>query len=483
MHVSPRVDVVSDRAATALAPAVLPFSQNIVFENNRLRYDFTLPWFGPLLRPFLRSRAHRIERRCQAGDTSPTDSAWWGPAAAMSPTACAALATACLLSMLVGYGGALLTQTNAHAAKVYGIDDTALSVGLAIARAGVAGALLFSLIADRYGRRTFIVRAALAHAVVTATTGLAPTFALFIAGHTLVRSLDTALGIALAVLVAESIPAANRAYAVAMVGVIGGFGIFVASMLLPVAAAGRAGLAAVHLLELLAIPLILSARHGMTESPRYLAHTQERVRISEVISPPYRRSLAKAGGALFLGLLFLGPATELTNRYLDNQRHFSSSRIVVFLLLSSLPFLPMTIFGARHADLRGRKPVVIAGVTGATLAYVCVFVVGPPWIWPLGPLASAFAAPGYAAISVYGTELFPTRIRSTAGTLVNLLGVAGSATGLLLAGFLATYHATGTAIACLGIFPLLAVAVCAVTFPETARLELETTSNEAPSTH
>ena len=461
--------------------AILPFCCNVVVLDGRLRYDLALPWFGPLVRPFIRHRAHRLERRYADGDWGAARAAWWGPPTALDQQALNVLTTACLLSMLVGFGGSLLTQTNAYAAKVYGVADGTLGVGLAIARVGVAGALVLSLTADRYGRRPFIVRAAIAHALITALTGVAPTFGLFITGHTLLRCVDTALGIALAVLVAETIPATCRAYAVAMVGVIGGFGIFVASMLLPVAAAGRPGLAAVHLLQLAALPLILRSRHLLNESPRYLAHIAERVRPLELLSVQYRRRLAKAGGALFLGLMFLGPATELMNRYLDDQRHFSASRIVLFLLLSSLPFLPMTMIGARQADLRGRKPIVIIGVSGATLAYAGMFLVGEPWIWPLGPIAAVFAAPGYAAISVYATELFPTRMRNTAGTMVNLLGVAGAATGLVVTGLLANHIATGAAIACLAVFPLLAVAVVAVTFPETARAELERTSSEGPA--
>jgi MFS family permease len=458
----------------------LPFCTDVGFEDGRLTYTVALPWFGQLLRPFLRLRAMRVERAMRAGHRLP-GAAVWGPPAPMDEAAYGALATACLLSLLIGYGGALLTQTNAYAAKVYTVSDGALGVGLAIARAGVAPALVLGLMADRWGRRSFIARGVIVHLLLVGVTGLAPTFAIFIAGHTLVRAMDTALGVALAVLIAESIPAADRAYAVALVGVVGGFGIFLASLTLPVAAAGRTGLMIVHLLQLLALPVALRVSRHLRESSRYLSHSSERPRLSEFAALPYRRNLLKAGGALLCVFVFLGPATELTNRYLDTERHFSPGRIVLYLIVSSLPFLPMTVVGSRQADLRGRKPVAVAGIVGATAAYVALFLVGAPWIWALGPLGSAFAAPGYAAASVYATELFPTRLRATAGTLLQTFGVVGAAIGLICVGALSSSLGTGHSIACLGVFTIAAAVIVVGTFPETARKSLEVTSGELPS--
>lgn len=109
-----------------------------------------------------------------------------------------------------------------------------------------------------------------------------------------------------------------RAYSVALVGVFGGLGMFTASMLLPLAARGAPGLAAVHLIQLAALPVTTRTRPRLVESARYTAHAAERASISEVLRPPYRRNMVKAGGALFLGLLFLGPAVESMNRYLEH---------------------------------------------------------------------------------------------------------------------------------------------------------------------
>jgi putative MFS transporter len=462
---------------TATPTAALPFCE-VAFHPTDIEYRITAPFIGTIFRPLIWHRSRAIQRALAAGHPTPLAAPWWGPPAAMDETANVTLSLGCLLAALIGYGGALLTQTNAYAADVYGVGDAALGVGLAVTRVGVVIAVVLGLTADRFGRRSFINRAVVAQVMVTAITGLAPTFGIFIAGHTVIRALDTALGVALAVLVAESVPAAARAYSVALVGVFGGLGIFVASMLLPVASRGAPGLAAVHLIQLAALPVILRTRPRLVESARYTAHAAERGSISEVLRPPYRRIVAKAGGALFLGFLFLGPAVEFMNRYLDHDLGFSSAQILLFLLLSSLPFMPMTAIGARQADIRGRKPVAVLCISAAAVAYAAIFLVQSPWVWPLGPLASTFAAPGYAAISVYSSELFPTRLRSTAGTVVHLIGVAGAAVGLLLAGQLGERFGTGHGLALLVAFPLCAALLVAVSFPETANRELEDTSND-----
>jgi putative MFS transporter len=372
----------------------------------------------------------------------------------------------------------LLTATVPYAAKVYHQGDANLGVGLAVVRAGVLLASALASVADRRGRRNFLVVVSLAHCVATAVIGLAPTYSIYIGGHVVLRCLDTSIGIGLGVLVAELVPAGDRAYCVAMVGVVGGIGVALATVLLPVAASGRAGLSAVYLVQLLAIPVIWRTRHRLAESPRYLVHRREPHRWNEVLGPSYRGRLALAGGTLFLAFIFYAPAIEFANRYLDKVRGFPSSRIVLFGAVVSIPFLPMTILGARWADRRGRKLVAVPGVIGSTVLYALVYLLGGAPMWVCGFLASVFVAPALAAIGVYASELFPTRLRSTANTAVNAMGVVGSAIGLVIAGRLSDRLGIGRAVAVLAVFPVIAACVLGFRFPETARRSLEETSGD-----
>jgi predicted MFS family arabinose efflux permease len=386
-----------------------------------------------------------------------------------------------LITLLWSYGGgalSLLSLTLPYAADVYSVGNRSLATGLAVVRAGVLLALLLGPMADRFGRRRLVINAAIAHCVLAGAIGLAPTFELYIAGHVLLRCIDTALSIAIAILVAELVPAGSRAVALSLVGLAAGGGIVLAVMSLPLAAAGRAGFAAVYLLQLLAIPLILHAARHLAESPRFLRHVSEPHRYRDVLRGIYGRRLMLLGGTAFLAAAFTAPTLEFTTRYLSDTHGFSSFEIVVFLAVTGLPSFPMLILGGRLADLRSRKGIGIPLVGASTLAYAGFYLASGFLIWPLALAGAMLGSAGGAALAPYGSELFATRIRSEAQTLTLVMAVTGSAAGLAIVGVLSGSVGLGGSIAVLAVFPLVALVVVALGFPETARRELEETSGE-----
>ena len=91
---------------------------------------------------------------------------------------------------------------------------------------------------------------------------------------------------------------------------------------LPIAAAGRAGFAAVYLLQLLALPFVVHAGRRLRESPRFVAHVAERHGYRELLRRPLSRRVALVGGVAFLTAIFFAPTAEFFTRYLDDVRHF-----------------------------------------------------------------------------------------------------------------------------------------------------------------
>jgi MFS family permease len=78
------------------------------------------------------------------------------------------------------------------------------------------------------------------------------------------------------------------------------------------------------------------------------------------------------------------------------------------------------------------------------------------------------------ALGTYKTELFPTRSRARVGALFDVVGVAGSATGLVAVGYLSErWDDLGSAIGVMVFAPLLVAVVIIARFPETAARELE----------
>ena len=449
--------------------------------RHRVSYRLPVPYFGFLWAPWVARRARQVERAADAGEPLPSDTPWWAPPEPIAARASESLAALCLISLLWSYGGgalSLLSLTLPYAVDIYSVDNRGLATGLAVVRAGVLLALLLGPLADRFGRRRLVVAAACAHCALAGALGLAPSFELYIAGHFVLRCIDTALGIAIAVLVAEIVSAGSRAVALSLVGLAAGGGIVLAVMSLPLAAAGRGGFASVYLLQLLAIPAVLHAARHVAESPRFMRHADEPHRYRDVLGGIYRRRLLLIGGTTFLASAFTAPTLEFTTRYLHSGHGFSAFEIVVFLAVTGLPSFPMVLLGGRLADLTSRKGVGIPLVGASALAYAGFYLASGWLIWPLALAGAMLGSAGGAALAPYASELFATRIRSEAQTLTLVMGVTGSATGLATVGLLSGPLGLGPSISLLAVLPLVALAIVALSFPETARRELEDTSGE-----
>ena len=469
-----------------LTPRNLPVAADALLYavdgRHRVSYRLPVPYFGFLWAPWVARRARAVERAADAGEPLPSDTPWWAPPEPITARASESLAALCLISLLWSYGGgplSLVSLTLPYAADVYSVENSELATGLAIIRAGVLLALVLGPLADRFGRRRLVIGAACAHCVLAASIGLAPSFDSYIAGHLVLRCIDTALGIAITVLVAEIVSAGSRAVALSLVGLAAGGGIVLAVCSLPLAAAGRAGFASVYLLQLLAIPAILHAARHVAESPRFLRHADEPHRYREVFAGIYRRRLILIGCTTALAAAFTAPTLEFTTRYLDDEHGFSSFGIVLFLAVTGLPSFPMLLIGGGLSDTGSRKAVGIPLVGASALAYAGFYLASGWLIWPFALMGAMLGSAGGAALAPYVSELFATRMRAEAHTLALVMGVTGSAAGLGIVSLLSDHVGLGPSIALLAVLPLAGLALVAVAFPETARRELEDTSGES----
>jgi MFS family permease len=472
-----------------LPPETLPLTEGAELTRgpdgrHRVEYRIAVPYFRLLWALPVRRRARRIEAAADEGGDLPAGTPWWAPPVPQSPAETASIASIALIALATGYAGGtggLLTQTLPYAGKAYHAGDAALGVGLAVVRAGVLLALLVGPVADRRGRRRFVAVAAVVHCVLAAAVGLAPTFELYVAAHVVLRSLDAALTITLFVLAVELVPARNRTSIVSLLALASGGGSALAVVAIPLAALGHGGLIAAYALQLLALPLVLSAGRRIPESGRYLSHAAERHGLRELVAARgVRGRVMLLGLTVFLSSMFFAPLTEFFNRYLDKVQGLSPGAIVVFLAVTAAPAVPALIVGARMADLRGRKRVGLPLGAVGLVAYVGFLLAGPVLIWPLAAIGNALGSAAGVALVVYGPEMLPTRVRAAGNNAILALSVSGSAVGLVLAGVLGDRLGIGHGIALLAGFPLVAGAIVALRFPETAGRELEDTSGDLP---
>jgi predicted MFS family arabinose efflux permease len=226
---------------------------------------------------------------------------------------------------------------------------------------------------------------------------------------------------------------------------------------------------------------VLHAVRRLPESGRFRAHVRERHGLGELVAARgVRGRVALMGAAVFLSSVFFAPLTEFYNRYLEDVQGLSPGEIVVFLGVTTAPAAPAILVGARLADRGGRKRVGVPLGLLAVLFFTAFLLVGGIAIWPLAAIGNAIGAAAGVALVLYGPELLPTRVRAAGNSAIRVMSVTGSAVGLVAAGAIGEAIGIGGGVAVLAVFPLVAVAIVALRFPETAGRELEQTSGDLP---
>ncbi len=445
---------------------------------EEVRFRLAIPFFAFLFVPVVRRQFRRPP--VVAGDEgAEAAQPWWAPPDRFDQRTAIVLSLLCVMAIMGGYLGTLITQTITFAAESFDADEAAQGLTLALVRIGVLLALVITALSDRRGRRLLLLATAAAAIVVAATGAFAPNLVWLGISQTVARGLSTALGLLIGIVAAEELPAGSRAYGVSVLALVAGLGSGMCVWALPLADTGPDGWRILYLLPLLSLPLLLRVSRLLPESRRYHAHHDE-------TSPPADQSrlrlLAIAG---FLGSCFLAPASQFQNEFLRSERGFSAARISAFTLLTSTPAGIGVAVGGRLADVRGRRRVAAVGLVGGTVFTVGAYVAAGWPMWSFSAIGSIVAAASVPALGVYGPELFPTRQRGRANGIITLVGVVGSSVGLLAAGYLArSLGSFGAAMAVLAVSPLLLAALVITKFPETANQELEelNPSDAAPQT-
>lgn len=456
---------------------------------------------------------------------------WWAPPDRLDPRPATMLALLCTVQIIDGYLGTVLTQTLTFAAEEMGHGNTAQGIVLAVVRTGVLLTLVTVALADRHGRRRLLLAAGTGSCLATAAGAASPTL-WFLGGTQLVaRGLATALGVLIVIMAVEEMPARSRAWAASVLVLCAGLGAGMAVWVLPVADLGQGGWRIVYLVPLLGLAGLEAVRRRLPESQRFESaraasgpgagtadaegrpdpdidgreqrqplepDTRERRRtldpelreqrrsldpdtrkrrqpLDHELRERRRRRLMLLATTAFLIAMFAAPASSLQNDFLKDERGFSASQITLFTLVTSTPAGIGVLVGGYLADRRGRRRVGATGLVLGTAAVAWAFFASGPALWLLTLMGTLVGGLTVPALAVYGPELFGTNDRGRANGLIVTLGVTGSATGLLIAGWLSDQLGgrLGPALALLAVGPLIVAALVLLKYPETAGLELE----------
>ena len=401
---------------------------------------------------------------------------WWAPPDRLDARASRVLCLLACIQVIDGYLGTVITQTITFASDEFQRSATAQGVTLAVVRLGIVVALGVVALADSHGRRRLLTAAAILAVASTALGALSPGL-WFLGGTQLVaRGLTMGMGILIGVFAAEELPRGSRAYGVSVLALCAALGAGMAVWVLPVADLDPRGWRVIYLVPLLAVPGLVGIGRRLPESRRFTANAPDATVTGRPPATQRRiegRRLLLLATAAFLLLVFAAPASQFQNDFLRDHRGYSATGITLFTLLTSTPAGIGIFMAGRLADTRGRRGVAAIGLLGGTAFLLVAYNSAGAAMWAASVTGTVLGSLT-VALGVYGPELFSTRHRARANGLIVTLGVAGSATGLLVVGMLADrFGSYGPAFMVVAVGPVLAAVLVLRWFPETARVELE----------
>lgn len=448
-------------------------------------YDARVPYFGwvfniPLraaTKSFLRYRAQTLAAEATGRPAPPEPKRPpWAPPDIWSADQVRTVATVAFLLAIAAFGASLLSQTSDYVAKTFHASNAQLGVLLAVTRIGNLIVLVGGVLADRVGRRRLLLASVVTVVVAATVSGIAPALVTFGTAQIVVNGASNLAFLVGFIAAVEEAPETSRAYTLAIVTVASGIGYALVAILLPFADLRHDAWRGLYLIGGLALLLMPSISRNLVETKRYealVARDAKRGRIGEVVDKTYGGRFAVLAVTGYLLAFHFAPAAQLTNRYLNDERHFSGFGILLLRAATQSVLGIVAIYvGGRLAESIGRRPIASWGLIGSSVFIAMFFTTSGPALWITLALASTAGSLATPSLSSFGNELFPTEIRGTAGAGLTVIGVMGSASGLLTVGYLSDpLGSLGSAIAVTAVAPLI-VAVFLVRYLPEARGKL-----------
>ena len=368
-----------------------------------------------------------------------------------------------------------------------GIPEAQLGLLGGLVRAGAFFSLPVTLTADRFGRRRLLLVTILGYTLCTGATALAPNALFFVIFQFLARVFAGAEGAIANVVVAEEFDAKNRGWGIGALGALSACGGGLAALAFAFVNVLPFGWRSLYAVGLVPLLIVAHLRRSLPETARFDA--LERQRVEFHAAPPlapvrdlvrrYPGRLAMLAFAVFSIQIVLGPSLFFSSKYLQDVHAWTPGHVTFLTLVGGLVGITGNSAAGWLSDRRGRRPVAVVLGVGVLVAVLSFYLLRNP-IGPFFWILLLFGLSGTdVMLSAYGTELFPTGVRSTASGVRVFCTTGGAVAGLALVS--ALFPLTGsnwTAIALLCAIGVLSPLCVAGLFPETAGRPLEETAPE-----
>jgi 2-amino-4-hydroxy-6-hydroxymethyldihydropteridine diphosphokinase len=397
------------------------------------------------------------------------------------------------LGVIYGWVGVLQAANATSApffARSFALDDAGVARAFAWISASAPLVLLLARQVDRFGRRRVLMACAAVLPPLAVVSGLAQELWLFVASQMVVQALGGALLMVATVMVAEELPVERRAKGQGLGGMaftVGqGLCLILVSVVADVPGSWR-WVWALAAVPLLALPWIARA---LPETARWSAAAArgetERARMREVLAGAYRQRLLGVLGYVLLGNIASAAVSTWFFYHLVDNLRFSPGFGTVVLIAGGAVGMAGFQVGGWLCDRLGRRITLAAGALVSATLFAAFYWVPPEPAFAAGAaLAVLFAVGAFAsnaavvAIRASGTELFPTRLRSSvSGWGAVVTAISGVVANLGTAFLAARAGGLVAAVTILAMLMVPAVAIFWLLVPETKGLELEAAALE-----
>ncbi len=438
-------------------------SAEFVHVAEETRFRMAVPVWGRGLDLLMR-------RALKESDRTPHHR-WWWPSEVVTTHTTTLVALLSLIGMMGAFIGVNIGQTITFAAAEFGASNTAQANALAASRIGVLVSTVVIWRADIIGRKPLLIAFATGASIFTVAGAFSTSLAILTVTQALARGFATGLLTLVTLAATEEIPKTMRSFILSILTMCGALGAGVVIWFLPLAGINERGWRLIYLVPLLFLPIIHWIWRVMPETRRFAA-------ADRVHSPGLRAISAKwfvlLGFIYFATSVFGAPATQLQNEYLRGDIGFNAGQISLFRLLISTPAGLVILLAGWVADRRGRRTIGGVSLAIGAIASAVFFTQEGGMLWLTGATSVWLGGAAFPVIRAYQTELFPTRARALVGGWVDLIGVTGSALGLVIAGQLIQGgRDIGEALRFLLPLPLLVAIMIPLFLPRTAGQALE----------
>jgi len=391
------------------------------------------------------------------------------------------LALFAIVTFTQGWSGAVITHALPFVREAFELDDGSVFELLSIIRAVALLGLMFSWWGDHGGRRMPLLVAFFMLVVFNLLTAFSPNYATFLwlqAGARIGGAALTALAI---VMLAEELNPGVRGYGLGVAALFTALGTGLGLLMRLLGSASDDGwrlLFAASALPILALPF-LAIR--LKESRAYRRSTT-RPPLTEVFRAGLARYFWPMAVLSMAVSAFTAPAANLVLVRMENELGWSANAGSLMLAITSAPGVILGLLaGGRLADLIGRRPTEVVaafvGVGGGLIFYFST----TPWLMGVGIFISMIGSFAFGpAFGAHRAELFPTRIRATAGAWMVNASILGALLGFAAGRFVVDAWGISRTIAFLGGILLAATSLVALV-PETRGIDLTRDDEEAPT--